>query len=75
MEAGAPVNEAARRTGLALAPGQGGAVRTVLASKVSAITGGPGVGQTTIVNAILCIMSARASTSCCARRPDGPPSG
>ena len=34
-----------RRTGLALAPGQADAVRTALASKVSVITGGPGVGK------------------------------
>ena len=48
-----------RRTGLALAPGQAEAVRTALASKVSVITGGPGVGKTTIVNAILRILSAK----------------
>ena len=48
-----------RRTGLALAPGQGDAVRAALASKVSVITGGPGVGKTTIVNAILRILSAK----------------
>ena len=48
-----------RRTGLALVPGQADAVRTALASKVSVITGGPGVGKTTIVNAILRILSAK----------------
>ena len=48
-----------RRIGLALARGQADAVRTALASKVSVITGGPGVGKTTIVNAILRILSAR----------------
>ena len=48
-----------RRTGLALAAGQADAVRTALASKVSVITGGPGVGKTTIVNAILRILSAK----------------
>ncbi len=48
-----------RRTELALAPGQADAVRTALASKVSVITGGPGVGKTTIVNAILRILSAK----------------
>ena len=48
-----------RRTGLALAPGQADAVRTALSSKVSVITGGPGVGKTTIVNAILRILSAK----------------
>ena len=48
-----------RKTGLALAPGQADAVRTALASKVSVITGGPGVGKTTIVNAILRILAAK----------------
>ena len=48
-----------RKTGLALASGQADAVRTALDSKVSVITGGPGVGKTTIVNAILRILSAR----------------
>ena len=48
-----------RRTGLGLAPGQADAVRTALASKVSVITGGPGVGKTTIVNAILRILAAK----------------
>ena len=48
-----------RRTGLALARGQAEAVRTALASKVSVITGGPGVGKTTIVNAILRILTAK----------------
>ena len=47
------------KTGLALAPGQADGVRTALASKVSVITGGPGVGKTTIVNAILRILSAK----------------
>ena len=48
-----------RKTGLALAPGQADAVRTALASKVSVITGGPGVGKTTIVNSILRILTAK----------------
>ena len=48
-----------RRTGLVLAPGQADAVRTAISSTVSVITGGPGVGKTTIVNAILRILSAK----------------
>ncbi len=48
-----------RRTGLTLAPGQADAVRTALSSKVSVMTGGPGVGKTTIVDAILRILSAK----------------
>jgi exodeoxyribonuclease V alpha subunit len=42
-----------QRTGLTLAESQKAAVGTVLASKVLVITGGPGVGKTTVVNAIL----------------------
>ena len=48
-----------QRTGLALAPSQVGAVRLALASKVLVLTGGPGVGKTTIVNAILRILAAK----------------
>ena len=47
------------KTGLALAPGQADAVRAALSSKVSVITGGPGVGKTTIVNSILRILAAK----------------
>ena len=50
---------AERKTGLTLAPSQADAVRVALASKVSVITGGPGVGKTTIVNTILRILSAK----------------
>jgi exodeoxyribonuclease V alpha subunit len=41
------------RIGLTLADGQRDAVRQALASKVLVITGGPGTGKTTLVNAIL----------------------
>ncbi len=47
------------RIGLALAPSQKAAVRLALASKVLVITGGPGVGKTTIVKAILRILTAK----------------
>ncbi|MGE5261276.1 MAG: ATP-dependent RecD-like DNA helicase [Actinomycetota bacterium] len=47
------------RIGLKLAPSQCAAVRLALASKVLVITGGPGVGKTTIVKAILRILSAK----------------
>ena len=50
-----------RRTGLALAPSQIGAIRLAVASKVLVITGGPGVGKTTIVNAILRILAAKGT--------------
>lgn len=48
-----------QRTGLQLAPSQTAAVRLALTSKVTVITGGPGVGKTTIVNAILKILDAK----------------
>ena len=51
-----------RKTGLALADSQIAAIRLALASKVLVITGGPGVGKTTIVNAILRILAAKGVT-------------
>lgn len=48
-----------RRTGLALAASQREAVASVLAHKVAIITGGPGVGKTTVVNSILAILAAK----------------
>ena len=50
-----------RRTGLVLADSQRDAVRLALSSKVLVITGGPGVGKTTIVNAILRILAAKGA--------------
>jgi exodeoxyribonuclease V alpha subunit len=47
------------KTGLALAESQQVAIRTALASKAMVITGGPGVGKTTLVNAILRILTAK----------------
>jgi exodeoxyribonuclease V alpha subunit len=49
-----------QRIGLTLAESQKAAVGLALASKVLVITGGPGVGNTTIVNAILRILAAKA---------------
>jgi exodeoxyribonuclease V alpha subunit len=48
-----------QKIGLALAESQVAAVRLALLSKVLVITGGPGVGKTTIVNAILRILAAK----------------
>jgi exodeoxyribonuclease V alpha subunit len=48
-----------KRTQLKLADSQIEAVRVALASKVLVITGGPGVGKTTLVNAILKILLAK----------------
>ena len=50
-----------RNTGLELAPSQVAAVRLALTSKVLVLTGGPGVGKTTIVNAILRILAAKGA--------------
>ena len=47
------------RTGLTLATSQAEAIRLALKSKVLVITGGPGVGKTTIVNSILRILAAK----------------
>jgi exodeoxyribonuclease V alpha subunit len=51
-----------QRTGLTLADSQKTAIRLALTSKVVVITGGPGVGKTTLVNAILRILAAKAAT-------------
>ncbi len=48
-----------RTTGFRLAPAQDRAVRASLLNKVSIITGGPGVGKTTIVRALVDIYQAR----------------
>jgi exodeoxyribonuclease V alpha subunit len=50
-----------QRTQLALADSQREAVRVALVSKVLVITGGPGVGKTTLVNSILKILLAKTS--------------
>jgi exodeoxyribonuclease V alpha subunit len=47
------------RIGLALAQSQVAAIRLALMSKVLVMTGGPGVGKTTIVKAILRILAAK----------------
>ena len=48
-----------KRTALTLAPSQREAIALALRSKMTVITGGPGVGKTTIVNAILRILAAK----------------
>jgi exodeoxyribonuclease V alpha subunit len=47
------------RSGLKLADSQRAAIRLALASKALVITGGPGVGKTTIVNSILRILGVK----------------
>jgi exodeoxyribonuclease V alpha subunit len=48
-----------KQTGKTLAPSQREALKAVLTSRVSIITGGPGVGKTTLVNSILLILRAK----------------
>lgn len=48
-----------RMTGFTLAPAQLRAVRASVGSKVSIVTGGPGVGKTTIIRALVEIFQAR----------------
>jgi exodeoxyribonuclease V alpha subunit len=50
-----------QRIGLALAESQVAAIRLTLTSKVLVMTGGPGVGKTTIVKAILRILAAKGT--------------
>jgi exodeoxyribonuclease V alpha subunit len=56
-----------KRTKLALADSQQEAIRVALGSKVLVITGGPGVGKTTLVNSILKVLGAKTvSIALCA---------
>ena len=48
-----------QRTKLTLAESQKEAIRVALAAKVLVLTGGPGVGKTTLVNALLRILRAK----------------
>src|SRR6201997_2068843 len=51
-----------QRTKLALADSQKAALRVALVSNVTVITGGPGVGKTTLINSLLKILIAKAVT-------------
>jgi exodeoxyribonuclease V alpha subunit len=59
IDAAKAVPWAERRLALTLAPTQREAVRTALSAKLLVITGGPGVGKTTILRAILAILGAK----------------
>jgi exodeoxyribonuclease V alpha subunit len=60
IDAGKAIPWVEKRTKLALAETQRKAVYTALISKVLVITGGPGVGKTTLVNSIIKILLAKA---------------
>ena len=60
IDAGKALPWIEQKTGLSLAVSQVKAIRLALTSKVLVITGGPGVGKTTIVNSILRILAAKA---------------
>ncbi len=51
-----------KRTGLSLSPSQRKAAALALGRKVVVITGGPGVGKTTLVNSILKIVTVKNGT-------------
>jgi len=59
IDAGKAISWVEGRTGLALAESQKEALRLTLQSKVLVITGGPGVGKTTLVNSILKVLGAK----------------
>lgn len=59
IDAGRAIPWVESRTGLSLAPSQREAFRLALGSKVLVITGGPGVGKTTLVNSVLQVLRAK----------------
>ena len=50
-----------QRTGTTLAPSQKEALKTILTSRAAIISGGPGVGKTTLVDSILMILRAKGA--------------
>ncbi len=62
----AALARAEQKMGIAFAPGQRDALRLALQNKVSIITGGPGVGKTTIVRALVDVFQSRRLSVCLA---------
>ncbi len=59
IDTGKAISWVESRTGLALAESQKEALHLAVRSKVLVITGGPGVGKTTLVNSILKVIGAK----------------
>ena len=59
IDAGKALPWVEQQTGLSLAASQADAIRLALTSKAVVVTGGPGVGKTTLINAILRILAAK----------------
>lgn len=59
IDAEAALGWVERRLAMTLAPMQAEALRVALRSRVLVITGGPGVGKTTLLNAILAVLAAK----------------
>ena len=64
-----------RKVGISLAESQKEAVRLALRTKLLVFTGGPGVGKTTLVNAILKVLQAKTPAIALAAPTAGRPSG
>lgn len=59
MKADAALNWAQKQVGLTFADAQRDAIAMALEEKVTVITGGPGVGKTTILNALIRVLAAK----------------
>ena len=57
LDAASEIGSAERELGVALAPSQAEAIRQLLTAKVAVMTGGPGVGKTTLIQTLLRILA------------------